>query len=354
MNMNFITSDQIRKHVTKYKPQYATILGMRSNGKSSGVKSFCMEEFVKNKDKFVYMRRYSLDMKNFMVERYFSNVAGFDVPTLTGIEGSYITVKNGELFVSHKEGSKIVTDGAVGYCVALSDIEHYKSLNFPGVKYIIFEEFVTTEMYLPQEVTKLLNFVSTILRNNDGVVFLVANTISNVNPYFREFQFTNIDRQKIGSVDIYQNGDTRCTVWLTAPLNQDRKSTKMFFGERGKMINNGEWDRERKRRLEKQRKDYECVYTMVLSFGTKCFLMEFLVDEGKHVWYITPKTTPIQKGSRVISNELIEDDYTTIGFVALTDQERVIFNLLKQGKIAYSDNLTGTEFKQCVEQLSEV
>ena len=316
--------------------------------------NFCLEEFIKNNDKFVYMRRYSLDMKNFMVERYFANVPGFKVPDITGIDGSYISVKNGELLVSHKEGSKVVNDGAVGYCVALSDIEHYKSLNFPDVKYIIFEEFVTSEMYLSQEVSKLLNFVSTILRNNDGVVFLIANTISNVNPYFREFQFTNIDRQKIGSVDVYQNGDTRCTVWLTAPLDQERKSNKMFFGERGKMINNGEWDRDRKRRLEKNRKEYDLIYTMVLSFGSKCFLMEFLADGSNHIWYVTPKTTPIQTGTRVISNEMVEDDLTTIGFIPLNSSENVIFQIIRQGKVAFSDNLTGTEFKQCVEQLKEV
>ena len=351
--MNFITPKQIENHLKKYKPQYATILGMRSNGKSSAVKSFCLKEFYKDGSKFVYMRRYSLDMKNWQVKRYFENVDGFDVPSISGIEGATIEAKNGELIVTHKEGKKNIIDDNIGYCVALSDIEHYKSLNFPNVKYIIFEEFVTTESYLQDEVTKLLNFVSTIFRLNEGVVFLVANTISEINPYFREFQFTNISNQKIGTVDLYLNGNTRCTVWLTSPLGSGVNSNKMFFGERGKMIKHGEWDRNDKRKLEHSRKDYASLYTCVLRFHDKLFLLELLENESKHVWFVSPKTSDIQKGTRVISDTYIEDDLCTIGFIPLNQNEQRAFNLLRQGKVAYSDNLTGTEFSQALKQLEK-
>ena len=48
--MNFVTPKQIKHHIEKYKPQYATILGMRSNGKSSAVKSFCLDEMLENEN----------------------------------------------------------------------------------------------------------------------------------------------------------------------------------------------------------------------------------------------------------------------------------------------------------------
>lgn len=360
--MDFVKPSQIRNYIKKYNPQYFTLLGMRSNGKSSAVKSFCLEEYIKHKKKFVYLRRYDTDMKNWQVERYFSNVPGFDVRKITKNPNAYISAKNGEIWICEKElvNGKWKTNfiESIGYTAALNQDEHFKSLNFPDAVYIIFEEFVTTKMYLPDEVQKLFSLVSTILRLEEGIVFLVANTISDVNPYFRYFEFTNISYQEIGTIDTYLNDNTTCIVWLTSTLSDDDtgekvKSHKMFFGERGKMIKNASWDRDRKRLLEGSRKEYNCLYSMVFRFFNKLFLMELLEKDNKHIWFISPKTSPIKAGTRVISDDLVEEDICTIGFIPLTKNESRAFSLLKQGKIAYSDNLTGTQFLQAYKQMNK-
>lgn len=356
--MNFVTSKNIKKLIKDYTPLYAILLGMRSNGKSSAVKSYCLEEFKHNKSKFVYIRRYKDDMKNWMVERYFSNVEGFDVRKILDIDNGFIGAKNGELYIC----SNVIENGkdkrmwgeSVGYSVALSEIEHYKSINFPDAKYIIFEEFVTTQPYLKDEVNMLFNFVSTIFRLNSGIVFLVANTISNINPYFREFELTNIDKQPINSIDMYINDNTRIAVWLTAPLDGNQNSKNMFFGERGKMINNGEWDRKQMKKLDYPYKQYNVLYEIVCCCNNKKYLLELLEKNNNHVWYITPKTTPIQKNTRLIGDCDIENDYTTTGFTPLNESEKRAFSLLKQGKIAFMDNLTGTEFIQAYKQIEKV
>ena len=357
---DFITSKKVRNHIKKYKPQYATILGMRSNGKSSGVKSFCFEEWQNHKHKFVYMRRYDDDIKNWKVERYFKNVPGFDVRKMTNNPDAFISSKNGELWLCEH----VLVNGdlktkyieSIGYIVCLNKDENYKSLNFPDAKYIIFEEFVTTRSYLPNEVQKLFSLVSTILRLEDGVVFLVANTISDINPYFRYFEFRDVWKQPIGTVDTYINDGTTCTLWVTAPLDEEGnnvKSHKMFFGERGKMIKNGAWDRDKKRMLEGEYKDYNCLYKMVFKFYDKLFLMELLEKNNSHIWYVSPKTTAIQNGTRIISDSDVESDLCTIGFYPLSANENRAFSLLKQGKIAYADNLTGTQFLQCYNQMEK-
>lgn len=356
---DFITAQKVRTHLKKYKPQYATILGMRSNGKSSGVKSFCFEEYKKKGDKFVYIRRYDDDIKNWKVERYFKNVPGFDVRKLTDNEDAFISSKNGEIWLCQHElingDLKTKWIESIGYIACLNKDENFKSLNFPDAKYIIFEEFVTNRSYLANEVQKLFSLVSTILRLNAGVVFLIANTISDINPYFRYFEFTNVDKQKVGTVDTYINDGTVCTLWLTSPLDEDNnvKSHKMFFGERGKMIKNGSWDRDKKRTLEDNYKEYNSLYQMIFKFYDKMFLMELLEKNNKHIWYVSPKTTPIQKNTRVISDSNVENDICTIGFIPLTQNESRAFSLLKQGKIAYSDNLTGTQFIQSYQQMEK-
>ena len=74
------------------------------------------------------------------------------------------------------------------------------------------------------------------------------------------------------------------------------------------------------------------------------FLLELLQYRNEYVWFVTPKTTPIQRGTRTVSNTFSPDLMHTNGFVALNEGERRAFNLLLQNKIAYSDSLTAEDF----------
>lgn len=363
---NFVTKTKINSLLKSNKLNYLMLLGMRSNGKSSAVKTINLENYLKKGEKFFYLRRYDMDMKNYMIDRYFANVEGFDVRKITKGKWECIKAKNRGLYlcnnvVDNKGNVKIEWGEEVGYYDALSRVEHMKSLNYPDCKSIIFEEFVTNKPYLVDEVNLLFSIVSTVFRLNEGIVYMIANTISRVNPYFREFELTNINEQKIDTLEVYLNDNTRVGVYLTAPLEfgdgkEGKKESKigssnMFFGARAKMIKNGEWEEEKKRRLEYDREEYDLLYTMVFKFGDNLFLMEFLGKENKHVWFVTKKTSEVQKGTRLISDVMVESDITTIGFVALNKSEEKAFGLLRQGKIAYGDNLTGTEFLQCYKQM---
>ena len=356
--MNFVKSEQIAKYIKKYQMQYFILLGMRSNGKSTAVKKYCVEKAYKNDELFFYLRRYANDLKVWQLESYFENVKGFNISEITGGEYTKIKVKQGKIYLANsevKKGKEVFEIGkCIGYVGSLADSEHLKSLNFPKCKHILFEEFVTDKVYLNNETDILFNLVSTVLRNESGVVFLVGNTISEINPYFREFELTNISSQKIDSIDIYQNDETIIAVWLTG--NNDISnfgSRLMSFGERSRMIKNGDWQRTEKRKLEKSYKDYNVLYQMIFKFHEKLFLMELLENDNNHVWFVSPKTTEIKNNSRVISDTEIENDFVTIGFIPINQNENRAFSLLKQGKIAYSDNLTGTQFLQCYQQMEK-
>lgn len=356
--MSYVKKEQIAKYIKKYDMQYFVILGMRSNGKSSAVKSFCLNDYLLNGNKFFYVRRYATDLKNWQVESYFESVDGFNISEITQGEWEKIIVKQGKLYlckivVDNNKEVKILSKDNIGYIGSLSDAEHLKSLNFPKTTNIIFEEFVTDKVYITNETTLLFSIVSTVFRNNRGCVFMVANTISEVNPYFREFELDKISNQRQNTVDIYLNDKTKIAVWLTAPLNRETESDKMSFGEISRMIKKGEWQRKKKRHLEKPIEEYNILYSMVFAFSKKYFLMQLLENNNNHVWYVSKKTSEIQKDTRVISDENIESDLCTIGFIPLNNNEVRAFSLLKQGKIAYCDNLTGTQFKQCYQQMNK-
>lgn len=79
----------------------------------------------------------------------------------------------------------------IGYFVALSVAQNFKSVQFPNVKTIIFDEFIAEEgvQYLPNEASKLINFYNTVDRSKDKTrILMLANSVSITNPYFIQYQ----------------------------------------------------------------------------------------------------------------------------------------------------------------------
>lgn len=358
----FVDPKDVDRIVEQNDLQYLFLLGKRSNGKSSAVKTLRLQKFLETGEKFAYIRRYSsIDMKKYMVNSYFESVPGFDVKEITKGKWEFIDAKDKQLWLCrYDQNGKIVRGDSIGYYVALSEVEHMKSLNFPGVTSLIFEEVCTEQVYLDNEVALLFSIASTILRNNAGIVYLISNTISRVCPYFREFGLDKIYGAKVGDIQIYNYDTTNIGVWLTSegctPEGDEitRDSDKMFFGSRAQMIKKGEWDRDDHRKLNDRYHMYNVLYTMVFEFHEHKFLMQFLEHSEKsdnHIWFVQPKNTDIQKKTRIITDVNLEDDLATCGFIPISDGERWMFAQIAGKKVAFSDALTGTEFYQCYKQM---
>lgn len=79
----------------------------------------------------------------------------------------------------------------IGYFVALSVAQNFKSVQFPNVKIIIFDEFIAEEgvQYLPNEASKMINFLNTVDRSKDKTrVLMLANSVAVTNPYFIQYK----------------------------------------------------------------------------------------------------------------------------------------------------------------------
>ena len=114
----------------------------------------------------------------------------------------------------------------------LSASEHYKSLAFPEIKSIVYEEFITNSYYLPDEPKLMLNFMSTVFRHEKGHVYCIGNKVSRINPYFGEWELTHIPKQKINTIDTYRvkdedGNETRIAVYMTHTM---KVNSGMFFG----------------------------------------------------------------------------------------------------------------------------
>lgn len=345
--LNYVKQSKIESLLKK--TDYLLMLGARGNGKSYSAKNLIIKKCIETGKEMIYLRRYDLDCKDSVCVSYFG-----DCPVESMTDGEYtcIDVFRKGIFLANinPDTGKIERGRRIGYCHALSNQEHYKSLAFPNVDFIIYEEVVSFDgRYLYNECNKLQQYISTIFRSRDnGKCILIGNTISRLCPYYREWDL-HIERLEIGKTQLYtyhnENGnDTRILVYMTEPLNYN---SGMFFGNASKNITAGAYEVNEQPHLPKSIIKYKILYTLVVEYDNFKFLCQLLQDKedsNKVTWYVQPKTSDIQKGTRIVSNKFYIDPLVTNDFTPLTMSERKVFNMFDDGKVCFSDNLTGTEF----------
>lgn len=128
---------------------------------------------MKTGEEFVYVRRFATELRT--LKTFWDDMQ----PAFPHVE---LTVgKNKEL----------LCDGQVaGRALSLSTAKVNKSVPYPNVGTIIFDEFILDKgyhHYLPDEVTNFLEMYSTIARLRDVRVLALSNALTITNPYFLYF-----------------------------------------------------------------------------------------------------------------------------------------------------------------------
>lgn len=163
------------------------IVGNRGGGKTYGFKEWAIDDFIKKKQQFGYVRRYKEDLQKSM-PTFFNDIKHNYPDYEFRVEGNrfYIRLKPAN------EKEKWKEDDIAGYGFVLSTANNLKSIAFPKISKICFDEFILdksgNQRYLTDEVGALLNLYETIARpGTDHIrvrLFLLANAITITNPYF--------------------------------------------------------------------------------------------------------------------------------------------------------------------------
>lgn len=171
--------------ILSYNAVYNFLVGARGLGKTYGFKKHVIKKNIQNGDQFIYLRRYRTEMipaKN----TFFADIAHefpeWDFRVFAGqAQRAHVDTREDKKREWH----------VMGYFVALSTAQTMKSVAFPKVKTILFDEFIIEKgafHYLPKEASTFNNFYSTVDRNQDKTrVFFLANSVTIMNPYFLEF-----------------------------------------------------------------------------------------------------------------------------------------------------------------------
>lgn len=162
------------------------IVGNRGGGKTFGFKEYAIDNFIKKGEQFGYIRRYKDDLIEPM-KRFFDDIM-FKYPDYefkTDSKYFYIRLK------TENEKQKWTEKDIAGYGFILSTANNKKSISYPNVTSLGFDEFLLdkgNQRYLPNEPVALLNLYETIARPGTEhprvVLFMLANAISITNPYF--------------------------------------------------------------------------------------------------------------------------------------------------------------------------
>ena len=172
-----------------YNMLFNIIVGNRGGGKSYGAKKKAIDNFIKKKEQFGYIRRYKEDLKKPMLQ-FFKDIA-WEYP-------DYEFKIQGENFMMRlkpaDEKEKWTEKDICGYGFVLSTANNKKSISYPDITMLIFDEFLLdkgNQRYIQNEPEQLLNLYETVARPGTGhprvVLFMLANAISITNPYFLFF-----------------------------------------------------------------------------------------------------------------------------------------------------------------------
>lgn len=162
------------------------IVGNRGGGKSYGAKEWAIDNFIKTGEQFGYIRRYKEDLKQPMIQ-FFKDIEHKypDYEFKTDANYFYIRLKPAD------QKQKWTEKDIAGYGFVLSTANNKKSISYPNITTLIFDEFLLdkgNQMYLTDEPIKLLNLYETIARpgtqHKRVVLFMLANAITITNPYF--------------------------------------------------------------------------------------------------------------------------------------------------------------------------
>lgn len=164
--------------INSYNATLNFILTNRGFGKTFGAKCSVIKKFIKKGEQFVYVRRYKTELND--IHKF------FDSPDLR---------KKFKTHTFEVKGKTFYIDGKIaGYAIALSTSQKLKSVDYPFVTTIIFDEFIVDKgciRYLTNEVDVFLDLFETISRKRNNVkAYLLANNVSIVNPYFTYFDVT--------------------------------------------------------------------------------------------------------------------------------------------------------------------
>mgnify|MGYP000180529817 FL=1 len=166
------------KTILSKDAQYNIIFGERSNGKTYSVLKYGLEKFCKTGEQTAIVRRWSEDFKGKRgATMYQSLVNNHEIEKLTEGKWTDVYYYSGRWYLCKyiEKEERTILEKPIAYAFALGSMEHDKSTSYPEITTILFDEFLTRTMYLPDEFVLFMNVLSTIIRHRKNNEHMFTN-----------------------------------------------------------------------------------------------------------------------------------------------------------------------------------
>lgn len=168
--------------IYSYNATFNFLVGQRGVGKTYGAKLKVLRKAVKSGEQFIYMRRYKEELAT-SAKTFFADIE-HEFPDYDFRTNGWLA----EMAPDTTRDDKKRAWKTIGFFIPLSRAQSMKSVAFPAVTTIIYDEFIIEKgmtHYLPNEAEAFQNFYSTVDRWKDKTkVLFLANSVSIMNPYF--------------------------------------------------------------------------------------------------------------------------------------------------------------------------
>lgn len=339
--------------INKKNATYNVIFGERSNGKTYATLKQVLENYFSDGSQFAYIRRWSVDVQPKRMNNLFNAIIedGY-LEKLSGGKFTAIFYRTGRFYLcTYSDKGKPIynEEDIIGYAFSLSENEHNKANSYPRVTNIIFDEFLTNKIYLPDEFILFMNTVSTIVRQRTNVkIYMLGNTVNKFCPYFKEMGLTNILTMKQGTIDVYTYGETKLKVAVEyADSKKKFKKNNFYFAFNNpklKMITGGSWELNIYPHAPVKWLPKNIMFTYFIDFNDSIYQCEIISKDANVFTYIHEKTTPIKNPDKDIIYTLDYNpkiNYNINILKPLNDYQNKITWFFTHDRVYYQNNNVG-------------
>jgi len=336
-----------------YCTLYIIVYGERSNGKTFAALLCAIVRYFLYGDLFAYVRRWDEDFKPKVIRRLFGGLEKTGVISyLSGGQYDHIVCTSRMFYLASydDDGKEVIEAQPIGFCFALTQMEHDKGGTYPpNVTTIILDEFMTRGMYLPDEIALFANVISTVVRDDgEAKIWMLGNTVSRYCPYFREMGLRHIRDMQPGDIQEYSGTRKDCTIVVhyADGLPEGKATDKYFAFDNPKleMITEGKFETAIYPHLPFDISEAEKVYTFFVWFFDDLLRGDVIVHGDCEIIFFTPKTTELKYPDEDLIYSNRDDprpNWRRRITRPMTPAERAILDLIRAEKVFYLDNECG-------------
>ena len=209
------------RHILEKMCIFNACFSDRSDGKTFDCKARALEDYEKNKDITIYVRRWKTELGQETYKNFFSEVweNNSDYIRFSKWQFRYSKTKI-EVKVSEKDKWDTIL-----YFIPMSVASRWKSKiqEIHRIKIIDYDEFIPMDgKYLPKEISLILDFWKTIDRDREIVQLCIFG--NKISPFCPIFDYFNIDLQ-IGEKDfirLYKNNTLAVQIYSNKEHREKR------------------------------------------------------------------------------------------------------------------------------------